>query len=67
MKTKVYDFLDTKTGKQYYSFQVNYLGKWQGIKHGGMKQIFDTEAGRDTTQAIYRLMKESSFEININK
>jgi glucose dehydrogenase len=47
MRTRKFDYLDTKTGKPVYSFQVRHNDKWHNVTRGNQPLLFHTEQERD--------------------
>lgn len=57
MKTRVHDWLDMKTLKPAYGFQVFVDGKWLDVAENGKACIFHSTGERDKKQAKFRKMK----------
>ena len=57
MRTRVRDWVNVRSWKQYFSFQVFIQGKWAYLSNGKRPLYWKTEAERDAKQALARKAK----------
>lgn len=61
MRTRDYDYFDTKEFVPRYSFQVQIKGQWHGVAVDGKPLLFDTVEERAAARSDWRKKKESEL------
>ena len=58
MRTRNYDYLDTRRNVPMYGFQVRRDGQWVNAAENGTPCIYKTKAERDSKKTEFRKIKE---------